>query len=107
MSGIGDQCHRVGYKSESTLDDHENQVERHRDGHAGIDALGRYSMSVTIPVGVTMPFLMVIPGVVMVIPGMVVLFHGPNLTSVARPYGSCSNVCMRHRDGNSTRAHNT
>ena len=40
-------------------------------------------MSVTSPVHVPTPMPMV---VVMVMPGMVVLFHWPNLTSVARPY---------------------
>src|ERR1700716_2766270 len=47
------------------------------------------------------------PSMVMVMPSMVVVFHWPNLTSVAQTYVSCSNVRMRQSDGNNTRAHNT
>src|ERR1700737_1027762 len=87
MTGIGDQGHRVGYKSKSTLDDHEKQVQRHRDGHSPIDDPGRDSMSVATTV--RMPTILVGVGA-MVMPGVVGSFHWPilrqlgELTSVAR-----------------------
>src|SRR6202035_4825327 len=83
-----------------------------------IDTLGGDSMRVAGPVrmattvrgpAVRVPRVMsmIVFMVMLVRPGMVAVFHWSNLTSVARPYVSCSNVCIRQSDGNNTRAHNT
>jgi hypothetical protein len=71
MAGISDQCHRVGQKSKAALDDHENQVQRHRESHSGIDALGRYAMGMRV-------FMFVL--VFMLVPAMLMLFHQMYLT---------------------------
>src|SRR5271170_3918589 len=56
MPRVRDQCHRVRHKPKAALDEHENQVEGHREAHAKVDTLGSYR--VRMAVIVVMPMFM-------------------------------------------------
>ena len=94
MAGIGDQGDRIRQKAKAALDHHENQIEAHRDGHSGIDALSGDAMSMAMPAMIMLMPAMVLPAMVMVmvmlmlmvmawrLPAVIVLFHAPHLTLI-------------------------
>ena len=92
MTGICDQRHRVRQKAKAGFDHHENQVERHRDGHAGIDCLAGQRMR--------MPMVVV---VVVVVVRMIVLFHTVHPSRYMATYGPKSKPWRKCRADNTAK----
>src|SRR6185437_8476526 len=76
VSGVRDQGHRIREVAETAFDDHENQVQSHRDRHSGVDAMNGYAVGMAMPAGMlvrrvvlAMPLRMLV--LVLVLVGMV------------------------------------
>ncbi len=70
MSGIGDQGDGVRQKAKCAFDDHENDIECHGKGHAGVDPLRRYSVSMPMR---TVSMVMIVVMVMVMVMVMIVV----------------------------------